>query len=88
MTRKPVGRRPKGKPRERRGGQRFPDRAKKEWRGPLFSYREIELLRKFLTSSNKIMGRKRSGASAKEMTALRTSIKHARFMALVPYTAG
>lgn len=84
-----TGKRPaKGKRREHRGKRRFPERARKDWHGPLVSYREVELLRKFLTSSNKIMSRKRSGANAKEMAALRTAIKHARFIALVPYTAG
>ena len=88
-TRTRMGRKPpKGKRSEHRGRQRFPERGGKDWRGPLVTYREIELLRKFLTSSNKIMGRKRSGASAKEMAALRTAVKHARFIALVPYTAG
>jgi small subunit ribosomal protein S18 len=88
-TRTRTSRKPsKGKGREHRGRRRFPERAGKDWRGPLVTYREIELLRKFMTSSNKIMGRKRSGASAKEMATLRTAIKHARFIALVPYTAG
>ena len=70
------------------GKRRFPERGGKDWRGPLVMYREIELLRKFLTSSNKVMSRKRSGANAREMAAMRTAIKRARFMALVPYIAG
>jgi len=52
----------------------------------LVSYREVDLLRKFLSSSSKIMSRKRSGTSAKEQAAIRTAIKQARFLALVPYS--
>jgi len=64
---------------------RFPER-RKGYEGRLIDYKEVELLRKFLTSSNKLMSRKRSGTSAREQRALRTAIKHARFLALIPYT--
>ena len=67
--------------------QRFPDRAKKDWEGPLLDYKEVELLRKFLTSSAKIMSRKRAGTSAREQRALQLAIKRARYMALLPYTS-
>lgn len=65
---------------------RFPERSKKTWEGPLIDYKEIELLRKFLTSSNKQMSRKRAGTSAREQRALQIAIKRARFMALLAYT--
>jgi len=64
---------------------RFPERHAPDWVGPLVDYKEIELLRKFLTASSKMMSRKRAGASAQEQTALRCAIKRARFMALIPY---
>ena len=64
---------------------RFPERQAPDWIGPLVDYKEIELLRKFLTASSKMMSRKRAGASAQEQTALRRAIKRARFMALIPY---
>ncbi|MEE9296319.1 MAG: 30S ribosomal protein S18 [Phycisphaerae bacterium] len=67
--------------------QRFPERAKKEWEGPLVDYKEIELLRKFLTTSAKVMSRKRAGTSAQEQRALQVAIKRARHMALLPYTS-
>jgi small subunit ribosomal protein S18 len=67
--------------------QRFPDRGQKEWTGRLVDYKEIELLRKFLTSSNKLMSRKRAGTNAQEQRALKLAVKHARFLALLPYTA-
>jgi len=65
--------------------RRFPDRGGRDWVGPLVDYKEIELLRKFLTSSSKLMSRKRAGASAQEEKALKLAVKRARFMALVPY---
>lgn len=65
--------------------QRFPDRTGPDWVGPLIDYKEIELLRKFLTASSKMMSRKRAGASAQEQSALRRAVKRARFMALLPY---
>ena len=67
--------------------QRFPERARKDWEGPLVDYKEVELLRKFLTSSAKVMSRKRAGTSAREQRALKLAIKRARFMALLPYTS-
>lgn len=68
--------------------RRFPDRGGREWIGPLVDYKEIELLRKFLTSSFKLMSRKRAGTNAQEQKALRIAVKRARFLALLPYTAG
>ena len=39
---------------------RFPERVGPQWAGPVVDYKEIELLRKFLTSSSKVMSRKRA----------------------------
>jgi ribosomal protein S18 len=64
---------------------RFPERAGKDWVGPIVDYKEVDLLRKFLTSSSKIMSRKRAGTSAKEQHALKQAVKQARFLALLPY---
>jgi small subunit ribosomal protein S18 len=77
--------RKKRKPRFQHTRSRFPERAKDDWQGPLIDYKEVELLRKFLTGSSKLMSRKRAGTSAEEQRALRSAVKHARFMALVPY---
>ncbi len=68
--------------------RRFPDRGGHGWVGPLVSYKELDLLRKFLTSSSKLMSRKRGGASAQEQKALKLAVKQARFMALIPYRGG
>ncbi len=86
FMKRPVRRPVKKKARFFRGKRRFPERAGKDWRGPLVVYREVELLRKFLSSSSKIMSRKRSGTNAKEQATIRTAIKQARFLALVPYS--
>ena len=74
--------------RHRRRAQksRFPERDTAEWNGPTVDYKEVELLRKFLTVSNKMMSRKRAGTNASEQRDLRRAIKRARFMALLPYT--
>ena len=66
--------------------RRFPERGGPGWAGPLVDYKEVELLRKFLTSSSKIMSRRRGGTNAQEQKALKLAIKRARFLALLPYT--
>jgi len=68
-----------------RTSSRFPERTEGAWIGPIVDYKEVELLRKFLTSSSKLMSRKRGGTSAQEQSALKQAIKRARFMALIPY---
>jgi len=68
--------------------RRFPDRGGPDWVGPLVSYREVDLIRKFLTSSSKLMSRKRAGTDTQEQKALKLAVKQARFMALVPYRGG
>ena len=68
------------------GKQRFPKRGGADWKGPLVDYKEVELLRKFVTSSSKIMSRKRAGTNAAEQRDLKRAIKYARFLALLPYT--
>ena len=65
--------------------RRFPDRGGLGWVGPIVDYKEVELLRKFLTTSSKLMSRKRAGTSAQEQKDLKLAVKRARFMALIPY---
>ena len=50
-------------------------------------YKDIELLKKFLNPHSRIMARKRTSVSARSQRQLATAIKHARFMALLPYVA-
>ena len=66
---------------------RFPDRTGKDWQGAVVDYKEVELLRKFLTTSCKLMSRKRAGTNAQEQKALKQAVKQARYMALLPYTS-
>lgn len=65
---------------------RFPERGGKDWVGPLVDYKEVELLRKFLTTSSKLMSRRRAGTSAQEQKTLKQAIKRARILALLPYS--
>lgn len=66
--------------------QRFPKRGGPGWVGPLVDYKELDLLRKFLTPSSKLMSRKRAGTNTQEQKALKTAVKQARFMSLIPYS--
>lgn len=64
---------------------RFPDRATRDWVGPLVDYKEVDLLRKFLTSSSKLMSRRRAGTNTQEQKALKIAVKRARFLGLIAY---
>ena len=50
-------------------------------------YKDTESLRKTLSGNGKILGRKRTGATAMEQRMLAKAIKRARYMALLPYVA-
>ncbi len=50
-------------------------------------YKNIALLKKFVSSFGKIVASKRSGLSAKYQRKLAQEIKRARFMGLLPYVA-
>lgn len=50
-------------------------------------YKDIERLRKYISERGKIIPRRVTGNSAKHQRQLTVSIKRARFMALLPYTA-
>ncbi len=88
MQRPKFKKSPKKKRRGFHTSLRFPERARATWEGPILDYKEVELLRKFLTSSNKVMSRTRAGTSAREQIALKNAVKRARFMALLPYVTG
>ena len=90
MLRKDRPRTPRGPRKAGRRSQRvktrFPERGTKEWKGPIIDYKEVDLLRKFLTASSKMMSRKRAGTNAREQRDIRRAIKRARYMALLPFT--
>ncbi len=65
---------------------RFPERQALDWEGPVLDYKEVDLVRKFLTASSRMMSRKRAGTSAFEQRQIKKAVKYARYMALVPYT--
>jgi small subunit ribosomal protein S18 len=50
-------------------------------------YRDVEILRKFINPSGRIMSRRRTGLTAKNQRRVANAIKNARFMALMPYIA-
>ncbi len=77
-----------GKKKERtsRNKRRFNDRGGKDWKGPLIDYKEVDLLRKMMTTSHKVMSRKRAGTNAAEQRDLKRAIKYARYLGLLQYT--
>ncbi len=77
----PKTQRPERTVRQKR---RFPSRGGPEWKGPIVDYKEVELLRKLITTSSKVMSRKRAGTNAREQRDLKRAIKYARFLALLP----
>lgn len=50
-------------------------------------YKDVEILRKFLNPSGKIVGHKRTGVTSKNQRQLATAIKNARFLGLLPFVA-
>ena len=50
-------------------------------------YKDVELLKKFITPNGNIASRHTTGTSAKYQRELAKAIKNARFMGLLPYIA-
>ncbi|MBE7380444.1 MAG: 30S ribosomal protein S18 [Leptolyngbya sp. SIO1E4] len=48
-------------------------------------YKDVDLLRKFITERGKILPRRISGLTAKQQRDITTAIKRARMLALLPY---
>ncbi|MBF2034683.1 MAG: 30S ribosomal protein S18 [Leptolyngbyaceae cyanobacterium T60_A2020_046] len=48
-------------------------------------YKDVDLLRKFITERGKILPRRISGLTAQQQRHLTTAIKRARMLALLPY---
>ena len=49
-------------------------------------YKDVVTLQKMMTVQGKILSRKRTGIAARYQRMIKTSIKRARYMALLPYT--
>ena len=52
----------------------------------VLDYKEVKMMRSFITERGKIIPRRISGNCAKHQRALTTAIKRARTIALVPFT--
>jgi small subunit ribosomal protein S18 len=50
-------------------------------------YKDIELLKRFISPSARMMARRRTDVTAKNQRMLRLAIMRARFMGLIPYIA-
>lgn len=50
-------------------------------------YKDLDLIRKYVTESGRILGRSRTGACAKHQRMLTRAIKRARHLAMLPYSA-
>ena len=53
----------------------------------VIDYKDLELLKRFISSNGKIIPRRVTGTSAKYQRLLATAVKRARQMALLPYVA-
>lgn len=51
----------------------------------LIDYKDVDLLRKFITERGKILPRRITGLTAKQQRDLTTAIKRARILSLLPY---
>lgn len=50
-------------------------------------YKNVDLLRRYITEESKIRPRRQTGACAKHQREIARAIKRARHLALIPYTA-
>ncbi|RMH03443.1 MAG: 30S ribosomal protein S18 [Planctomycetota bacterium] len=50
-----------------------------------FDFKDIETLQRFLSPQGKLHSRKRTGLNARQQRQLKHAVKHARFLALLPY---
>jgi small subunit ribosomal protein S18 len=51
----------------------------------VIDYKDVDLLRKFITERGKILPRRITGLTAKQQRDLTTAIKRARIIALLPF---
>ncbi|MFA5997361.1 MAG: 30S ribosomal protein S18 [Candidatus Paceibacterota bacterium] len=53
----------------------------------LIDYKDVDILKKFLTPHARMIAGKRTGVSAKYQRQLASAIKRARFMAFIPFVS-
>lgn len=51
----------------------------------IFNYKEVDILRGFVTEQGKILPRRSTGLTAKQQRQLTKAIKQARILALMPF---
>nr|QCI05073.1 ribosomal protein S18 [Callithamnion tetricum] len=51
----------------------------------VFDYKDIDLLRKFITEQGKILSRRSTNLTAKQQKLITKSIKRARILGLLPF---
>lgn len=49
------------------------------------NYKNVDILKKFITPHGQIYGRRYTGVCAKHQRKLTRAVKHARYMGLLPY---
>lgn len=54
-------------------------------KAPIIDYKNVRLMRKFLSSYAKVLPRRRTGVCAKHQRQVSTELKKARYIALAPY---
>jgi len=57
------------------------------FKGAKISYKQVDVLKRFVTDRGKIRPRRQTGNCAKHQRVLAREIKRARFIALLPFTA-
>lgn len=50
-------------------------------------YKDVDLLKRFLAPNARILGKRRTGVTAKNQRKLAQAVKRARFMGLFPFVA-
>ena len=50
-------------------------------------YKDVDILKKFLNPNGRIVGKRRTGMTAKNQRALAAAVKRARFMGFLPFVA-
>jgi small subunit ribosomal protein S18 len=87
-----AGPRPAGPPQRRGGPRRFTPRRRvcqfcvdhvKQ-----IDYKDVNRLKRYLSDRAKIEPRRKTGTCARHQRALAVALKRARYLALLPYTAG
>ncbi len=77
---------PGGRGGGRMGGRRHANNLRLE-KPPIELYKDVDLLRRYLTDRGKIRPRRQTGLAARDQRQLAIAVKRARHLALLPFTA-